>query len=118
VVVAEVDDAVGGGGRAAAQAVEVVQIAAQNLGAQARDRCGRGIGPGETDNLLPGFEKLADDRRTVQPDAPVTNTPGGPGSAANRRRTRSSPALRDSEGTHATPSPAIPASTTSPAACA
>jgi hypothetical protein len=63
VVVAEVDDAVAQG-RAGAQAVEVVQIAAQNVGAEARDRCGRGVRPGEADDLLSGFEKLGDDGRT------------------------------------------------------
>ena len=62
-VVAEVDDAVAGV-RARAQAVEVVQIAAQNLGAQAGDGGGRGVRSGETDNLMTGVEELGDDGRT------------------------------------------------------
>ena len=61
VVVAEVDDAVAGG-RAGAQAVEVVQIAAQNLGAKAGNGRRRGIGPGEAHQLLSGSDQLADNR--------------------------------------------------------
>ena len=60
VVVAEVDDAVGGRG-AGAQAVEVVEVAAAHLGAERGDRRGGGVGAGEADDLVAGGEQLGDD---------------------------------------------------------
>jgi len=56
----EVDDAVRVGG-AAAQPVEVVQIAAADLRAERGDGLRGGIGAGEADDLVAVGEKFRDD---------------------------------------------------------
>ncbi len=43
------------------QAVEVVEIAAANLGTEGRDGLSRGVRAGETDDLVAVVEKLGDD---------------------------------------------------------
>jgi hypothetical protein len=60
VLESEVDHAVGflGGG---AQAVEVVEVAAPDLGAEAVDRCSRLAGAGEPEHLVASREQLGDD---------------------------------------------------------
>jgi len=55
-----VDDAVRRG-RTAAQAVEVVQGAAMNLGPGVRDQCGALIGASQPDDLVSGVDELSDD---------------------------------------------------------
>ena len=57
----QVDDAVGLGG-CLAQAVEVVQVAAADLGAGRRERGRRAVGTGQADDLMPGPQQLGDDR--------------------------------------------------------
>jgi len=54
------DDAVGlsGSGR---QTVEVVEIAAANLGAHGGNGLGRSVGAGEADDLVAVVEKFGDD---------------------------------------------------------
>ena len=56
----EMDDAVGlsGGGR---QTVEVVEIAAADLGAHGGNGLGRSVGAGEADDLVAVVEKLGND---------------------------------------------------------
>ena len=56
----EVDDGVGGGS-ARPQDVEVVDRAAQHLGAERVDGRGRLVGAGQTDHLVAGGEELGDD---------------------------------------------------------
>ena len=56
----EVDDPVGRGG-GGAQALEVVEAAAVDLGAGGGDRLGRGVGAGEADDLVAGIDELGDD---------------------------------------------------------
>ena len=56
----EVDDAVGRGG-GGAQALEVVEAAAVDLGAGRGDGVGRGVGAGEPDDLVARVEELGDD---------------------------------------------------------
>ena len=56
----EVDDAVGLL-RAGAQAVEVVEGAAMDLGAGGGDGFGRGVRTGEAEDLVAGLDQLGDD---------------------------------------------------------
>ena len=56
----EVDDPVGRGG-GGAQALEVVEAAAVDLGAGRGERVGRGVGAGEPDDLVARVDQLGDD---------------------------------------------------------
>ena len=56
----EVDHAVGLGG-GGLQTVEVVEIAAADLGAERGDGLGGGVGAGQADDLVAVVEKLGDD---------------------------------------------------------
>ena len=58
--VAQVDDAVGLGG-ATAQAVEVLEVAPQHLGAGVGQGGGGGVGTGEAHDLVPGSAQFRDD---------------------------------------------------------
>ena len=63
VVERQVDDAVGRSGRLA-QAVEIVQVAAMNLGASVLQRRGGAVRTGQTDHLMAGSEQFGDDGGT------------------------------------------------------
>jgi hypothetical protein len=63
VVEGQVDDAVGRGG-AGAQAGEVVEGAAVHFGAGRRQCCGGRVRAGKADDLMPGVEEFADNRRS------------------------------------------------------
>ncbi len=63
VLVAEVDDAVRGLG-GSGDAGEVVEVAAQGLGAGGRDLLGRRVRPREPDDVVLGRQQLRDDGRT------------------------------------------------------
>jgi hypothetical protein len=58
-------------GDAVAQAVEVVEGTAMNLGAGSRQCCCGRVRAGEADDLMPCVEEFAD---PMNPVAPVTNT--------------------------------------------
>jgi hypothetical protein len=62
------DDALRGGG-ATAQAVEIVERAAVNVDAGGRERGRRLIGAGQAENVMPGREEFADDRRSNEAGA-------------------------------------------------
>ena len=68
----EMDDAVARGG-SLAQDAQVVQIASQHLGAREVHAFRRGVGTGETQDLVTAGKEFGDDGRAIQPDAPVTN---------------------------------------------
>ena len=69
----QVDDAVGLGGRLV-QAVEVVEVAAADLGAGGLERGGRAVGAGQADDLVAGPSSSGTTAEPMCPDAPVTNT--------------------------------------------
>jgi hypothetical protein len=85
----EVDDAVGrrGGG---AQAFDVVEAAAVDLGAGRGDRLGRGVGAGEADDLVAGSEELGDDGGAD----PSRTSPRGRGSRSGRSSATSATSAR------------------------
>ncbi|GAA3161301.1 hypothetical protein GCM10020001_102000 [Nonomuraea salmonea] len=62
VLVGQVDDGLGRLG-AGAQAVEVVEVAAVDVGALGLQRGGGGVGPGQAGDLVPGGEQVVDDGR-------------------------------------------------------
>lgn len=65
-LVGEVEDGVSGR-RALPDAVEVVEVAAADLGTLRVEGCGRGVGAGEPDHLVAGGEQLVDRGRTDPP---------------------------------------------------
>ena len=74
----EVDDAVGRPG-GLAQPVEIVQVAAPDLGASGRERLGRAVRARQPHDLMPGLQQLGHDRRADVPGrAGHENTHGKP----------------------------------------
>ena len=71
--VREVDHRVGAVG-SGSEDLEVVELAPLHLGPDGGDRGGGGIGSRQADDVVTGSDELGDDRRPMNPEAPVTKT--------------------------------------------
>jgi len=73
VLVGQVDDGLGRLG-ADPDAGQVIEVTAADLRPPGLQGGGRGAGPGQPGDLMPGGEQLIDVAEPIQPEAPVTKT--------------------------------------------